>query len=467
MVPIQRNHGFHFGVWFTLLLGSTIGWLWLSSAALYAQSCTGVLTLLQSAVSQCSELNENWACYGNITTQAAPPEIRFYEPRDRQPVSVLNTIHTATDGAALMYLRFQGSSTPIRMIVFGDTTLGRVGEGKFALAVEGGEPICQNSPPGLVVQTKDGETGTIEVNGVEIDLRSTAFVTVLNEKSMIVVNLGGQVSITIPGLGGPLPLLVGQQVDITLSNGRPIAIGAVTVSPYAESVPLRWLTDDPAGLRQVTDPNTEPHPAIPACGGLITFGQNLAAANFTPGQECLYRFCANRGDVITVDMATISGTLNPWIDVRRPDDELLIFNNDRDDADFNSQICNAGMPETSCDYMIVARPNHNASLGRFTLSLNRLTTCEPPPPHCEPITPTGLTFISKADRSQVTPQTLPSRTICPTPPPPARPGEPGRACTERGPNGEPLCDRVTPVDPPDPEESPTPIPTKVSPFSWP
>lgn len=448
------------------LLSSMLLWLRLDGASLYAQSCDGALTLLQSAISQCSELNENWACYGNIKTIAAPEEIRFYEPRDRQPVSTLHTINTSADGAALMYLHFQGDNAPIRMIVFGDTLLDQAGEGKFALAVESEQPICQSSPPGLVVQTKDGETGTIEVNRVEIDLRSTAFITVLDGEAMIVVNLGGQVSITIPGLGGPIALLVGQQVDITLSNGAPIAIGQVITSPYAESVLLRWLTDSPQGLRRVTDPNTEPHPVIPACGGLITFGQAISAANFTPGQECLYRFCANRGDVITVDMDGISGTLNPWIDVRRPDDQLLVFNNDRDNNDFNSQICNAGMPETSCDYTIVARPNHNASLGNFTLSLNRLTTCTPSPMQCEPVIPTGLGFVDKSAQALVTQQALPPLSICTDSPPLPNQEPEVRSCLVRGPNDEPRCDRDVVDDSTDSETLVT-SPPKASPFSGP
>lgn len=454
-----------------LVVGGAAVWLLMSEATIYAQSCNGAITILQKAINECSEINENWACYGNTKTEASPADLRFYEPRDRQPVSVLKTIDTDDVGAVLMYLRFQDTPAPLRVVVFGDTQFAQISEANFTLSIDSEQEFCQDSPPGLVIQTNDGAKGSITVNDVEIDLASTAFITVLNERSMIVVNLGGQVSITIAGVGGPIALPVGQQVDITLSNGTPTAIGPVTASPYAGSVLLRWIADNPQGLRRVTDPNTEAHPVIPACGGLITFGQAISSANFTPGQECLYRFCANRGDVITVDMEGVSRTLNPWIDVRRPNDQLLVFNNDRDDADFNSQICNAGMPETSCDYMIVARPNHNASLGNFTLRLNRLTTCTPPPSQCEPVTPTGLSFISKTEREQVTVQTLPPLSLCAQSPPIPRPGPEGRSCLERGPNGEPRCDRVVVIETPDPEESPTvtptPIPTKLSPFTWP
>ena len=363
-------------------------------------SCDSVITGFNSVVQLCREINNNWVCYGAFVSSGAPKEgeserFRFFEPEDRQPIERFDTISTVKEGnkigAALMRLHVTDEDGPITAILYGDVKLTPQAEGVSGVVTmrnSGSNYVCEETPPGLMVRTETGESGRLTVNNVEIVLGSTAFITMLPGEKMVVANMGGKVTLNIPALGVTLDLPEGQEAVISERGGIPIAVGTPTPSPFFDSTLLLWLAK--TGLPQIRDPNTQKVPAVPACGGKIEFGQTLTQADFVPGQECLFTFCANAGDTVTVSMDAAGGTLDPYIDLRAPDKSLILWNDDISTTNRNSVICNQPLGETSCDYTIVARNYRNDSRGSFALTLQRATNCAQPIPQCDVSTPFGL-----------------------------------------------------------------------------
>jgi LysM domain len=366
------------------LIGAVVVLLGARPSTLSAQeSCTEVIAALRTALEKCGELNSNYACYGQTTSWALPASERFIRPGDRLPVTVLRSVRTERpNGAAFLRISVGDQTGPLDVVLYGGIELNPLGKNVFILRYANNAPLCADTSPGLVVQTAEGEIGRITVNGIEIEMESTAFIAMPSAEVLTVANIAGKVTVNVPNLGVRQPLPTGQQVPITQRNGVPVAVGELSPSPAVNSSVIQWLAQDDNGLRRISDPNTEPHPTIPPCGGQLAYGQAINGQNFTPGQECLFTFNGTAGDVVTINLANTNSSLNPWVDLRGPDGRLLKANDNMSETDQDSLVCNRALPVTGL-YTIVARARHNESAGSFTLTLHRATTCTPPPPHCE------------------------------------------------------------------------------------
>ena len=276
-----------------------------------------------------------------------------------------------------MYLYVESQKAPMAVIAFGGADLVPVGERDYVMDVSSSADLCRNSPPGIAVHTESGERGSLTINGVTINLESTAFITMQRGEAMRIVNLEGSVSISVSDLGVNMPVPPGYQVAIAMDNGEPVAVAEPSPSSLYDSTVLQWLAVE--GLPHVYNSNLSSQ----ACVGKIGIGETIVDENFNPGQECLYHFCAKAGDVVSIKMNATDVSLDPWIDLRLPSGELWSSNNDIDAGDSDSEVCNRGLPATSCDYTIVARPYRNASYGSFALTLNGYSGCVPPAPRCE------------------------------------------------------------------------------------
>lgn len=314
-------------------------------------------------------------------------------PQDRAAIERFQSLATlpyrTTYGAALMRLTAPGQAEPVTAILFGDATLtpsqaaaGRV----FTLKTVGSNPVCQATPPGLAVRVPSGKTGRITINGVEINLGSTTYVAALSSTETVVANLQGNVGVRLPTLDATLALPVGQQTLVTTQDGVATAFTQPAPSPYAKSSLLQWLVAK--GLPQVGNPNGQPDGRI-ACGGPIAFGQTISQANATPGQECIYQFCANAGDVATITMERLSGRLDPYIDLRAPDKSVIKWNDDTAPGASNATLCNQVLPVSGCDYTIVARPSGNDTSGKFRVTLAGQSVCQAQVPNCQ-VNPPGV-----------------------------------------------------------------------------
>lgn len=94
----------------------------------------------------------------------------------------------------------------------------------FTLRVDD-DANCAAIPSGMVIQTPDGQTANLKINGVELRVGSTAYVTVDNDsEAMIIANVGGNVYAT--GNGTTQDLRPGEQSNVPLNeeddnNGTP------------------------------------------------------------------------------------------------------------------------------------------------------------------------------------------------------------------------------------------------------
>jgi hypothetical protein len=349
------------------------------------QQCLALINSLQTAITDCDDINSNWACYGNLEADVVPVQYRFHGLRDRRPLTVLEELNTNTNGVVLMNLQIEGETNPIKTIMFGDGRLeaAEPGQHSFFMQIDDPAELCTLTPPGMIIQTETGQSGELTLNQVTIELASTAFVTFEADGLMTVANLGGQVTVIIDGVRQPL--LEGEQVRVAFVNGQPQFAGPPSASRFFGSIVLTFLAGTD-GITQIHNSNQ----TDAACVQELQFGETITAQNIAPGHECLYKFCAVAGDVITVNMDAASTALNPWVDLRGPDDLLLAYNNDVDMAAQDSLLCNVGLAETSCDYTIVARSHHNESFGAFTLTLAKQTSCVQPEPRCDVMTYRGL-----------------------------------------------------------------------------
>ncbi len=345
------------------------------------QSCDSIVEKLDDAIKICELINEGWACYGNEDTAAVPEDDRFYKPGDRQPLEEIRSIVTKPDvGAALMYFFTRGKTDPVTVILYGGAETSPDGRGYILQMSDNGE-ICEDSPPGMVAFTESGQRGVITVNGVTIELRSVAFLTMANPDTMIIANV--QRSVTARAVGErPRPIDVGKQLEVSgISEGEPVFAEALVSSDYADSPVVAFLA---GALGQVGDPNTSLNPLIPACGGEIRIGQSVPDEIHTPGQECLYTFCPNPEDTVTISVEAVDQSpLDPYVDLRAADLTLVAGNNNRSGTDKDSLICNWPVSPTSCDQTIVVRSNRNESAGRFRLTLDGETGCTTPGCFCK------------------------------------------------------------------------------------
>jgi hypothetical protein len=365
--------------------------LGLSSAPAYAddESCSAVITNLDQAIAACDDLNSNWACYASTLAEAAPVKYRFHNPRDRRPLAVLDEIRTRDeDAVVVLNLQPADQKSPITAVLAGrvDLEADDADLGVYSVHVEGDRLLCQGAPPGMAIRTRSGETGRIVLNGVQVELRSVAYVTFGPNSRMIIVNVEGRVTVTAGGQ--TQALAAGEQVQADVGGSTSRLVGTPVMSPLADSMVVQWLANE--GLPRIQNTNESPK----ACVGTIDFGSPITVQNFDPGQECLYRFCASAGNKVTIEMRAVDPTLDPWLDIRAPDGSMLQFNNDTGGDNRNSIICNLPLTETSCDYTIVARSAYNVSAGSFSLRLDKDTTCTPPEPRCEVVTPLGTNLFT-------------------------------------------------------------------------
>ena len=351
------------------------------------QTCNQLVAGLADAIRECQDMNSNWACYGKVDASVFPEEFRFQALRDRRPLEVLQSIDIFDQGSVLMNLDIAGQAAPIQAILFGPVSMNTVAPDshEFVMQIDNQNLLCSDTPPGMVIRTQSGQAGHIKLNGVDFELHSAAFVTVNSSGLMTVVNLEGNVTLTVGGVSQTIP--VGYQTQIESVNGQLRFTGDPTPSAYANSALLQWLINDSAGMRNLQ--NTNKQETDLACTGAIAFGDTVTDHTVNPGHECLFQFCGQAGEAVTVDMQAVDPALDPWLDLRLPDKNLLAFNNDIDEQNDNSLLCNVQLPVTSCDYTIVARSQRNRTAGAFRLMLDRKTACTAPAPRCDVVSRFG------------------------------------------------------------------------------
>ncbi len=144
--------------------------------------CNGVITQLDGALAPgvCDVLGVGSACLATRTVNATPRTgtIRFTAPGDNAQLNNIRRMITVPRQGAAVLLG-GSAANPVKILVFGDTATapnaaqsGNV----FTLRAANGQPTCERTRSGMILQTPGGKNGTVVVNGVTIKLGSTAYV---------------------------------------------------------------------------------------------------------------------------------------------------------------------------------------------------------------------------------------------------------------------------------------------------
>lgn len=148
-------------------------------------TCSTLINRLnRSLTGLCQGITSGAACYGvdNITPSFRQgQQATFSAPGNKAAISAFQSLRTNRNGAALLVSG--AGSGRVKIILFGgsNTTPSASSQGSvFTLTTNNNTPVCQRTPSGMMLQTS-GEPGSITVNGVRIDLASTAYVVVGGE----------------------------------------------------------------------------------------------------------------------------------------------------------------------------------------------------------------------------------------------------------------------------------------------
>lgn len=202
------------------------------SAVVVAAQPTTCTPLLESALAalddNCSGIERNSACYGYNRVEATFvredfPMGAFSEPSDIVELAEFDTIRTApldevADewGVALMRVQANLPGTlpgqNVTFVLMGDVALANdpanAGDSPmqaFYFTSGVGNPNCVDSPNSLIVQSPAGVQVELTVNGAQVSLASTAFLTVVEDAA------------GVPG------------IELTMAEGEAVINGAMVV----------------------------------------------------------------------------------------------------------------------------------------------------------------------------------------------------------------------------------------------
>lgn len=165
----------------SMLIGAVMLMSWMvlmPPSPVHAQSCTPTIEAFYNATTNvCRRIGLGEACYGSDWVNATPSNLRFNTQGKLVGIAALSNIQTqATTGSVLMYAR--SNAQPVKIIAFGNTSSNAQGTSGqvFTLRPGASGNVCQSTKSGMLLQSP--QQGNLTINGVQIELGSTAFVSV-------------------------------------------------------------------------------------------------------------------------------------------------------------------------------------------------------------------------------------------------------------------------------------------------
>ncbi len=181
-----------------------------------ALTCDQLVTLAtNTAGTACEGLGRNQVCYGNrrVTVEFAPQNNPpFSNVGDRVELLSLRSISTApldqlTGDWGVAFLKAQANlpdalpGQNVTFLLFGDATLENVTSDMRAVRLSSGitGTQCEEAPSGVLIQSPTGQQVTMTINGADITLGSTVFMSALPNVSMKLSTLEGVAIVTAMG----------------------------------------------------------------------------------------------------------------------------------------------------------------------------------------------------------------------------------------------------------------------------
>jgi hypothetical protein len=225
-----------------------------------------VATALNQTSDACDTTERNQACYGNgaIAAQLRQADAPFEQPGQRIQIGTLESMQLAalnTDtgewGVALLRVQANLPDTlpgqNVTLLIFGNTEFRTVESGANPQAFYfqsgvGYQLTCAAAPPdGLLIQTPEGVANIeFNLNNVQIQLGSTAFIEAAPENEMIVNVIEGQAIVTANDVSETIPAGARTRVPLDaqgLAAGQPSAPEPYNAAAF-QTLPLRPLQRD-------------------------------------------------------------------------------------------------------------------------------------------------------------------------------------------------------------------------------
>lgn len=201
------------GLWIvaTLLLGASV-------LAQTAECPDFIYDYIEQTAELCASTGSNQICYGSnaIDIQLNDSNVEFSEPGDITDLANVDSIQTSSldvatqeFGMALMQVQADvEGSLPGQVITFllmGNVSVGAINEGEapmqaFQFRTGIGAPTCENSNyDALMIDSPDGLVINFSVNGVDIELGSTAIIVGKPDNKIDMLVLEGHGRVTAMG----------------------------------------------------------------------------------------------------------------------------------------------------------------------------------------------------------------------------------------------------------------------------
>ncbi len=244
-------------------------------------SCGELVTAaIEKASDNCQQLGRNQACYGNALVKAefqAGANVTFDQAGDLADLTLINGLSTAAlDEVAQQWgiaiLKAQANlsdSLPgqnVTFLVFGNTTVNNLSPDMQAviLRTDQGTTSCVDAAQaGLLIQSPDGVTSQLRINGADIRLGSTAYLTAQVNSEMSIAVVEGSAEVSSNAITRRIQ--PGAQVRVPLGGSD----GLQVVGPPSEPEPFDNVNIARAPINLLERPVTIPAP-IPTRSATVT-----------------------------------------------------------------------------------------------------------------------------------------------------------------------------------------------------
>lgn len=295
-------------------------------------TCEELVTLAVSSVGiVCNEVGRNQACYGNTLVEVDfRPDfsVVFQESGDVVDLASVQRISTSPFDEVnriwgIAFLKAQVNlpdalpGQNVTFLLFGDTEVDNPSPEMQAVTVKthitGTE--CVDAPPSAVlVQSPSEQPVTLQINGADVTLGSTAFITAEGNREMVFAILEGSGVIEADGV--QQLVVPGAQVRVPLGGEE--GYEAVGAPSDPEPFELDIIQHAPIVLldRRITlpDPIPEGSTPIPRETATPTTPPTAEATQCVPRQDWTARYVIQLGD----NLSLIAQRLNiPTIDLQR------------------------------------------------------------------------------------------------------------------------------------------------------
>lgn len=251
--------------------------------------------------SLCGNLGRNLACYGNRTVAVnfrPDSNLTFNQSGDVVDLLAIQRLSTApldpaTNDWGIAVLKAQANipdalpGQNVTFVLFGDTTTDNPSPDMRAVTINTriGDPACVGAPNSAVlIQSPQGTQVEMTINGADVTLGSTAFLTAVQNQFLTISIVEG--TGIIEAFGKSVVVVPGAQVRLELGG----ADGLQVIGPPSDPEPFDFDAIDLSPLSLLPDPVVVPQPI-----GIV----QPTRTGCVPREDWTFRYTVPFGDTLS------------------------------------------------------------------------------------------------------------------------------------------------------------------------